>query len=774
MTCSKDVEKICSRLYAKCAGDKSSSFIAWAYIKEILNEDVVSQLVAQCNTHHGLFTREQIRTDIFNRGRRILAILVLIERVHRVIRFFESDSLDDNRLPMSEHDLDKIFESNRYQCSRFYETQFIVNAPKFEEGVYRRLHDWTRMPFLKEVPLENQGYNSHVSIVTVPMDYINYVIPQSSTHSSTQSSRDPLLASANCCDGDFEKFGPIKRIEVVRKELKPFDKETKELVIHPPLEWTKDACLAALIGLSDAITYIHHFTSKDDDFPKIGCHNDLKPKNVLVDTSNEKFILIDFGLAEVHAPIESQDLQTRMSRDDYAPPAQKIQPTQNDMWAFGCIMNEMIVYLHDLDRNSNTVDDYRRTRKVEMPGPWKQTFYTFHGISKPNDGVEDRFKQIKQSGSPLIKNLAELNRQILEIQSNKRLCDAKDVTQKLQDIQKSSVMAGLHVGERPEQTSFTLLPGASSSQPLLHTVQNEHVVQELAASPSPSVLSTKKHPLPSNLLPKARPMIPKVDSGVSYKSFLLPTSITSERSQKRAKHIWIFSEGGQGIRQWAFATTLGTLALYCSSSDSFEQLLSHVAARITDSALRSRSSGRLIVLSHFVPTSEPAQTKSIGLDVARSFVSQLFKAHNGGNAVSDYDVSVALARNDAKSVMAVFVSLFATLPLGVVVVCVIDRLLDLHELRSDSEIQAIKEVTKALTSIASREVSDGPRMKLFMTFPESKYPSPELRMYDIKVEDSLCFDYNLAYQDAHILTDQFWEIYSLHWCQGNKRELIHN
>ena len=533
MTCFKNVETICSRLHAKRAGDKSSSFISWAHIKEILNEDVVFQLVVQCNIHHPLFTRKQIRTDIFNHGRRILATLVLMERVDRVIKFLESDSLDDNRLPMSEDDLDKIFEYNKYQRNRFYETQFIVNAPKCEEGVHRCLRNGTCMPFLKEVPLENQGYNSHVSIVTVPMDYIDYVvIPQFSTHSSTQSSRDPLLASANCCDGDFENFGSIKRIEVVRKELKlkPSNKETKELAIHrkykhdsiaplfcsyslnghvnlifpkyemtlytflrqAPLEWTEDACLAALIGLSDAIAYIHHFTSKDDDFPKIGCHNDLKPKNVLVDTSNEKLILIDFGLAEVHAPIESQDLQTRMSRDDYAPPVQEIQPTQNDMWAFGCIMNEMIVYLHDLDRNSNTVDDYRRTRKVEMPGPYKQTFHTFHGISKPNDGVEDRFKQIKQSGSPLIKNLAELNRQILEIQSNKRLCDAKDVTQKLQNIQKSSAMAGLHVGERPKQTSFTLLPGASPSQPLLHTAQNEHVVQELTASPSPSVLSIKK------------------------------------------------------------------------------------------------------------------------------------------------------------------------------------------------------------------------------------------------------------------------------------------
>ena len=54
--------------------------------------------------------------------------------------------------------------------------------------------------------------------------------------------------------------------------------------------------LLALSGLASAVEKLHNYESEILHVSLIGCHHDLKPKNVLVDEG--KFLLADFGLSK--------------------------------------------------------------------------------------------------------------------------------------------------------------------------------------------------------------------------------------------------------------------------------------------------------------------------------------------------------------------------------------------------------------------------------------------------------------------------------------------
>lgn len=137
----------------------------------------------------------------------------------------------------------------------------------------------------------------------------------------------------------------------------------------------------AACGLASALEKLHYYSNDDLNLEMIGCHHDLKPRNVLVHES--KFILADFGLSTLKkgpetmfrdrdidfAAPEGRDLVT-LERYPIGPPS--------DIWSLGCILAVILAYMKD---GPTGVKDFENERKYTFPRLKGRlvTVYGFHG-----------------------------------------------------------------------------------------------------------------------------------------------------------------------------------------------------------------------------------------------------------------------------------------------------------------------------------------------------------------------------------------------------------
>ena len=120
-----------------------------------------------------------------------------------------------------------------------------------------------------------------------------------------------------------------------------------------PIEFQSDETfIVSLSNLASAVEDVHNFTSEKLKLEMIGCHHDLKPKNILVDGS--KMLLADFGLSRFKDKKQSSETPFKLSRGDYLAPECEGLGDDNpgysvrrssDIWSFGCIIAEVITYM---------------------------------------------------------------------------------------------------------------------------------------------------------------------------------------------------------------------------------------------------------------------------------------------------------------------------------------------------------------------------------------------------------------------------------------------
>lgn len=145
---------------------------------------------------------------------------------------------------------------------------------------------------------------------------------------------------------------------------------------------------AALTGLASALAKTHRLVLDEEEHgiqvEAIGYHHDLRPPNVLV--SHDSFILADFGLGSLkYAEALSITPYKPISGDYIAPECIDIEETSQtvnravDVWAFGCLILEVVTYLL---RGPNGIKEFREKRMTpgRLPG-WKDA-----GFYKPQAG----------------------------------------------------------------------------------------------------------------------------------------------------------------------------------------------------------------------------------------------------------------------------------------------------------------------------------------------------------------------------------------------------
>ena len=138
---------------------------------------------------------------------------------------------------------------------------------------------------------------------------------------------------------------------------------------------------SALRGLASALCSTHRLHLEKDrhglDIDAIGYHHDLRPANVLI--SQETFILADFGLGKIK-PIDAPSQTPWEDTDgDYLAPEcvngsfveQKVGRAI-DVWAFGCLMIEVIIYMK---RGAASLKEFRKLRMSGRSRGWEDSCF---------------------------------------------------------------------------------------------------------------------------------------------------------------------------------------------------------------------------------------------------------------------------------------------------------------------------------------------------------------------------------------------------------------
>lgn len=109
--------------------------------------------------------------------------------------------------------------------------------------------------------------------------------------------------------------------------------------------------ILALHGLASALERTHGISIRSDgaEFEGFGYHHDLRPVNVLV--SQDTFVLADFGMGRVREREELSTTRFKALAGDYVAPECTNENFAHldigravDVWAFGCLVCEVLIY----------------------------------------------------------------------------------------------------------------------------------------------------------------------------------------------------------------------------------------------------------------------------------------------------------------------------------------------------------------------------------------------------------------------------------------------
>lgn len=193
----------------------------------------------------------------------------------------------------------------------------------------------------------------------------------------------------------------------------------------------EEAFYEAACGLASALEKLHYYSNEDLKLDLIGCHHDLKPRNILVHDS--KFILADFGLSTMKDSIADPETLAR-DRDHYFNPPEAqdyftfekypVGPP-SDVWSFGCILAVLLAYMKDGGPKGVEAFKEQRTHTFRAYRNRPLTLKSFHaGRGQINPGVEkwlaDKLAKAKADGKQAEIALVELIHDMLTIDPKDR------------------------------------------------------------------------------------------------------------------------------------------------------------------------------------------------------------------------------------------------------------------------------------------------------------------------------------------------------------------
>ncbi len=449
-------------LLLRISNFESRYFVPYQSLHKLMSRDFVNKVIDSCD--FPIFRKAEIVEIVMRGARRILAILIILRQENMFLQLVATDhfrSVDlDCKLPLSPTDLSKILET-AVVAKEFYDIQWTFIPPEFTySAIHRSLDANTILPFIGDPKELGEGGFGVITEVILPQD-----LCQNVNEHGVQSVPERSISLQD-----------LRTRCLVRKEFKlipvgenqsTYEREESNLHIlcrlkHPniiplissyrfrgktnflfprafggnlhdllrnndrPAELASDEdFLFALCGLCSAIDTVHSFSISELNLRMIGCHHDIKPRNILVD--GRSFILADFGLARLKMATES-------SKSDFVTgPAWYLSPEcedvedafekhtisrPSDIWSFGCILLEMLTYLM---KGPNGIAAFQQRRKIKLG---ITTTYIFHaGRKSKHPGVVSWIAELEDHihrDKPYLLGVLALIREMLSITPSDR------------------------------------------------------------------------------------------------------------------------------------------------------------------------------------------------------------------------------------------------------------------------------------------------------------------------------------------------------------------
>lgn len=455
---SSEMDSFRNRITAlRCQNNERRFFIPRNDLYAELTLDVVHDILKVENIEKE--SLDELTRSIVQGKRAVLGILVCIRSVKSILEFVKVDGFQnqpmhlDHRLPFSAEHLKKILPIS--VAEEFHEKQWEFVAPTFSRNTLPRcLEEDVVLPIVQETLIGHGGFGTVYRTLLHPGNH-------EFSHESGWMVRDRSIGSVNLADSVFLKcvrkeFIPhanhesdyeaeLRNLSILNhlkhpniiEVLSAFTYRAKHNLIFPalsgdlaglmererPPEFALDETfIIALSKLASAIEDVHNLTANTIDLQQIGCHHDLRPRNILVD--GDRFVLADFGLSRFKSPSQDSTTKHKKGQGDYvAPECEDIDDNfdkhtigrASDIWSFGCIIIEIVTYMI---RGHEGVEDFWKVRSHKVGQIRYHLFH--HGPDTLSTAVHDWLAGLASGSTKTIRLLLQLAKAMLSLQPSQR------------------------------------------------------------------------------------------------------------------------------------------------------------------------------------------------------------------------------------------------------------------------------------------------------------------------------------------------------------------
>lgn len=824
------IEDILAKLEAAKSTESKHHFIPDSKFNEFIKEstsgpreyDKVKKMIEYTyKTNNFDETREQIENKIIPHGLKIYMAIMLANEEGLLSNFLAHDRMKDSLLPFRDQDLQNILSEVPWERQRILQGKLMLfSAPILKEGDFSRYIDTQPLPFLRESPMLHYGRNSETSIVVVPFEHLDV------------SQNDTILPIGQCENGEFPPYyTQLSRLQLICKTLE-YSSEAKEelralreLPRHPsviPLfhsfaiyksdpkqastlnllfprydetllqflrrdnldSWSVGDFVRAFSQLADGLAKFNSVKSRDPDstVPDIRTHNDIKSGNIVVDELGYKIVLIDFGSATIRSPLDSDNDDGHVKNSYTAPEVLDITKAsygpKRDIWAVGCLLTEVVVYLHK--PSVHTIPVFTASRKNTRD--WiSHTF--FHSIDPQTSLPQlhpavDRVLQniTDTSSNQELQKIVPVIRKILQVNPTKRP-DAETVVADLCKIlERASECDVTPTGKRSSideviKRPVISLPIESSGSLLDKNEQESDQVRDSSTtseSPNDPLTAGKSPPMFLDMMRKQSQTLSRfLNAGNGLES-------RSSQISGRVKALWKRSRNGYCINKWASELSPSVIVIYNEVGDhaqQFAEIASIVAARIVDDF--NRQAPEYHVFYHFFENANENSYDRV-LQLATSILFRLSLLHE----IADQRPGLIklLESKDVSAIMRGFIKTYKKLAVEQRVIIVLDRPIGFSK-NMIPTFEKMAEVIYPLVQLVHQTDGDkenptGPPLKLFLSLPRTTlvYRSHNFveQKWGVRSDETVINKRDPVNDDDQGLRKVFWENNRLPWFTGNQ------